>query len=123
MFGVPIMISLFVGILLAEIVFRVLCMKLPHIWMSEIMSFSQTFRQAAGDDARQAVLLRIGRAAFSFGLLGLALFLGLAVLAWLPPWALRWSEPQQLAYVATLSVVVTLWCLMRPSLFAANRAK
>jgi hypothetical protein len=122
-FTLPLIIAIVVGVLLSEIALRVLTEQWPRTRLREIMALQQAFRQAEGDDARQALLLRTGRATLALSLLGFGLFSGLAALAWLPPWALQWAEPPQLAYLVALSVVAALWWFIRRSRYAASHAK
>ena len=107
------LVSIVIGTILAEIV----CRTFGGLWLNgqlrQIGGLLQAFREAVGDDARQALLLRSGRATLQFSLGALGLLLGLMAIAGLAPWALQWTESQQTAYLVALSVVATGWWLLR----------
>lgn len=108
-------VSLVIGMVLAEIAFR----AFGGLWLRgqlrEVGMLLQAFREAERDDARQALLLRTGRATLQFSLGALGLLLGLMAIAGLAPWALQWTESQQAAYLVALSVVATGWWILRRS--------
>ncbi len=105
--------SVLVGCLLAEMCQRLFraCWLIRR--MSEVATLLQMFHRAVGDDARQLLLLRAGLATLTLSLVGLALCVAVAVLAWLPAWSLRWNEHEQFTYLVALSVVATLWWYIR----------
>lgn len=106
-------ISFVVGTVLAEIVFR----TFGGLWLSshlrEISALFHAFREAEGDDARQALLLRSGRATLQLSLGVLGLFVGLTAVAGVAPWVLQWTESQLIDYLVTSSVVATVWWILR----------
>lgn len=106
-------ISLLVGTVLAEIAYRTFSGLWLRGQLREIGAHLQEFREAEGDDARQALLLRSGRATLQFSLGTLVLLVGLMAIAGLAPWALHWDESQQTTYLVVLSVVATLWWIVR----------
>lgn len=107
------LVSIVIGTVLVEIV----CRTFGGLWLNgqlrQIGGLLQAFREARGDDARQALLLRSGRATLQFSLGALGLLLGLMAIAGLAPWALQWTESQQTAYLVALSVVATGWWILR----------
>lgn len=116
-------IALLVGIFLAEITFRIFMSRWLRRRLPEIVALLHAFRQAEGDDARQALLLRTGCATLKFSLLGFGLLSSLALFASLPPWRLQWTESQQMLYVIALSIVGTLWWVIRRQLCTADHEK
>lgn len=116
-------ISLFVGATLAEIAIRVYAGLRSSNRLPEIMALLRAFRQADGDDARQALLIRTGLATLKLSVMSLGLFVGLAVLAWLPPWTLAWSGQQQVAYFVASSVMAALWWFFRRTSYVADHAE
>lgn len=116
-------VYLVVGASLAEIALRVYAGLRSSNRLPEIRALLQAFRQADGDDVRQALLIRIGLATLKLSVTSLGLFVGPAVLAWLPPWILSWTAPQQVAYLVASSVMATLWWYVRRTAYAAGRAE
>lgn len=98
---------------LAEIAFRTFGGLWLRRQLREIRTLLRAFREAEGDDARQALLLRTGRATLQISLMALGLLLGLAVVAGLAPWVLQWSESQQIIYLVASSFVATVWWILR----------
>ena len=123
MLALPVIISLVVGILLAEAMRRVVAWRWPSAGLQEILTLPRAFEQAKGDDARQALLLRTGRITLIYSLFGLALFTGLAALVYLPSWTLDWSVNQNAAYLVMVSVVAALWWLLRRAPSAKKEVK
>lgn len=108
-------VSLLVGPVLAEIVFRAFGGPWFRSQLRKIRALLHAFRDADGDDARQALLLRSGRETLQFSLVVLGLLAGLVVIAVLAPWTLEWNESQQTVYFVALSVVATGWWILRLS--------
>jgi hypothetical protein len=106
-------ISLLAGVLLSEIALHAFGGQWFRIQLRAITGLLPAFREAVGDDARQALLLRSGLATLQFSLVLLGLIVGLAVIAGLAPWALQWAESQQTAYFVASSVVATFWWILR----------
>jgi hypothetical protein len=90
----PLIISIFVGFLISEIALRVFAARWPRVRLYEIVVLLRAFHYADGDDERQALMLRTGRATLILSSLGFGLFAGLVAIAWLPPWALEWVASQ-----------------------------
>lgn len=107
-------ISLLTGIVLAEITLRAFGGLWYRCQLRKIRELLQAFREADGDDARQAILLRSGLATLRFSLFSLGLLVGLAAIAVLAPWLLDWDESQQMAYFVASSVAATGWWILRP---------
>lgn len=112
---VVLFISLLVGATLAEIAFRALGGLWFRVRLRHIGALLHAFRDAEGDDARQALLLKSGRATLQFSLAILVLIVGLAVIAALAPWVLVWTATQQMAYFLASSLVATGWWIFRAS--------
>ena len=106
-------ISLLAGVLLSEIALLAFGGRWFRIQLREIVGILPKFREAEGDDARQALLLRSGLATLQFSLVLLGLIVGLATIAGLAPWGLEWSESQQTVYFVASSVVATVWWILR----------
>lgn len=106
-------VSLLAGVLLSEIAIHAFGGQWFRIQLREIVGILPKFREAEGDDARQALLLRSGFATLQFSLVLLGLIVGLATIAGLAPWALEWSESQQTVYFVASSVVATFWWILR----------
>ena len=108
-----VMVSLVVGVVLAEIVFRAFGGLWFRIQVREIGAHLKSFQLAEGDDARQAQLLRSGRATLQFSLVTLGLIVGLLAIVCLAPWVLQWTESQQIIYLVVSSVAATVWWILR----------
>ncbi len=116
-------VSLLIGMVLAEIAIRAFSGHWFRSQLSEIMGIHQAFRDTDGDDARQALLLRSGRMTLQFSLKLLGLLTGLAAIVGLAPWLLAWSEPQQAVYFVALSVVASGWWFLRPVFISSRLTK
>ena len=81
--------------------------------MSEIAELWRAFQQATGDDKRQSLLLKMGCSTLSFSVVGFVLFLSLAVIAWLPLWAMQWDQKQVPAYLLVITVTAACWWMIR----------
>lgn len=108
------LVSLLIGIILADIAFRTFGGLWFRSHLRKIVGLLQAFRETAGDDERQVLLLNSGRMTLQFGLVMLTLFVALAALVFLAPWLLEWNESQQIVYFTALSVVATSWWIVRP---------
>jgi hypothetical protein len=106
-------ISLLAGVFLSEIALHAFGGQWFRIQLLEIVGILPKFREAVGDDARQALLLRSGFATLQFSLALLGLIVGLAAIAGLAPWGLEWMESQQTIYFVASSVVATFWWILR----------
>lgn len=102
-----------VGILLSEISITFFGGQWFRAMLAEVGGKLHEFQRATGDDVRQELLLRTGKMTlqFSFTVLGVILVLG--GIAFLPPWMLDCDEAQQMSYVVAVSVVATVWWLIR----------
>lgn len=107
------MISIAVGIALAEIGTRIFRASWPRREIRKILALPQLFREAQDDDARQALALRSGRATLQFSLIILGLLTILAGIASAGPWMLDWTPSQQLIYATASSICATGWCWVR----------
>lgn len=108
-------VSVLVGVTLFEVSFFVFG---GHWFRSQIRKIGANlhdFRDAVGDDARQALLLRSGSMTLKFSLTVLALLVAIAVLAFTAPWLLAWNESQQAEYLIVTSLAATGWWLFRRS--------
>lgn len=106
-------VSLVVGTTLAEIMVRTIGGLWSRSQFRHSGALMQAFREAEGDDARQALLLRAGFATLKVSLEALGLLVGLAVIAGLAPWALRWTATQQMTYLVASSAAATVWWILR----------
>jgi hypothetical protein len=106
-------VSLLVGTILAEIIFRTIYGSWFHAQLREIAELIQAFRKAEGDDVRQKLLLISGRSILQFNLTILGLIVGLIAIAGLAPCVLSWNVSQQTAYLVALSIVATGWWTLR----------
>lgn len=113
MTALVLIVSLLVGTFMAEIVSRALGGQWLRGQLKQFGNFLQTFRETDGDDARQALLLRSGGATLQFSLGVLVLLVGLAAIAGLAPWVLKWTESQLTVYFVASSVVATAWWILR----------
>jgi len=106
-------VSVLVGSVLTEISIR----TFGGTWLSDSLrnntALLQAFRNATGDDARQATLLRAGRATLQFSMQVLGIVVGLMAVVGLAPWALQWTETQQAAYFVATSLLATVWWILR----------
>ena len=84
-------------------------------------AYLQEFQDAIGDDARQAMLLRAGFATLQFSIRVLGILLVLLLIVGLAPWALQWTESQQATYFVAISVMATLWWVVRHSQVAGTQ--
>lgn len=110
---VLIVISLLVGTVVAEIAIRAIGGTWFLSQLRKIIMLLQMFQVADGDDERQALLFRSGRATLQFGLVMLALIVVLATIFGLALWALEWNESQQIIYLVVVSAVATGWWFLR----------
>jgi len=92
------LVSLPVGIVLAEISWLVFAGTWFHAGIHQIGANLHEFKRAVGDDARQAALLHSGRMTLQFSLSVLIVLVLLAVIAFIVPWMLAWSPAQQTVY-------------------------
>lgn len=106
-------VSLLAGTVLAEISIRTFGGAWLRGSLRNNTALLQAFRNATGDDARQATLLRAGRATLQFSMQVLSLVVGLMATVSLAPWALQWTDSQQAAYFVATSVIATLWWILR----------
>ncbi len=110
---VVLLLSLLAGVVLAEISMRVFGGQWFRAQLCVIRENLQAFQDAVGDDARQAALMRSGVMTLQFSLLVLAVLVVLAVIAFVAPWLLGWTESQQTVYVVAVSVAASGWWLLR----------
>lgn len=108
-------VSLLVGTVLAEIAFRTFGGYWLRDQLREIRKLLQTFQKAEGDDDRQRLLLCSGRATLQLSLGALWVIVVLTAIAGLPPWALQWTESQQLTYLVASTMIATAWWILRRS--------
>ena len=107
------LVSLPVGVVLAEISWLVFAGTWFHSGIHQIGANLHEFKRAVGDDARQAALLHSGRMTLQFSLSVLVVLVLLAVIAFIVPLMLAWSPAQQTVYLVSVSVVATAWWLLR----------
>lgn len=106
-------VSLLAGVLLAEISIRFFGSVWFRSQLRELGLFYPAFRNTAGDDERQALLLRSGGRTLRFSLAVLLLLALMTVIAVAAPWAMVWSEFEQRAYLVAVSVFATIWWMLR----------
>ena len=115
-------LSVVVGVLLAEIGIHSFSCEWFHRGLDLIRRLLPAFQQARDDDARQALLLKSGLAVLRFSIILLLLMMAMSLAAMLAPWALVWSTQQQIMYWVTLSIVAMLWWFVR-LIFAHPRTR
>ena len=102
-----------VGLVLAEISFRTFGGQWLRGHLRNNLALLARFQDAVGDDARQVALLRAGYATLQFSLQVLGILMGLMAIVGLAPWALQWTAAQQGAYFVTISIIATIWWIVR----------
>lgn len=107
------LISLFVGILLAEISIQFFGRHWFHSQIRAVSVSLQEFHKAIGDDARQKSLLRSGKVTLQFSFVVLLVISALGAIAYIPVSLLVWDDTQQLVYLMAVSVSATGWWLIR----------
>lgn len=105
--------SLFAGVFLAEISIRFFCMDWFQEQVQRLRHFFSDFRNAADDDQRQSMLLSSGWQTLQFSLWMLLCLVGLGGIAFVAPWVFSWSQLQYQLYFLAVSVVATIWWLLR----------
>lgn len=107
-------VSLLAGISLAEIGIRVFGGTWLHNNLFKMRTFTQAFRDADGDDTRQALLLKSGQQTLQFSMMVLGWLVVMMAIAVIVPWSLDWTESQVRVYVFAMSLVAAAWWVMRP---------
>jgi hypothetical protein len=110
---VVLIVSIMVGTFVAEVAIRTFGRSWLHEKLGETKSFLEAFKGATEDDARQALLMRMGCSTLKFSLAMLGVLLGLTAIVCLAPWALQWSDSQQMAYFVASSLIATCWWIVR----------
>jgi hypothetical protein len=116
-------ISVAVGCLLAELCVRTFGGAWFRNQVSSLGKLLSDFKNTAGDDERQALLLKSGRSTIGFSLGIFAFLLLLAGIASIAPWAFGWGTDDNLIYIISVSVVATLWLIARPKLLSRRRSQ
>ena len=80
----PLIASIPIGVLLAEVTLRFFLGKWFKIRLNEMANLLPTFLSTEGDDARQALMLRNGLLTMKFGFIVLALLVLLSTIAYYP---------------------------------------
>lgn len=107
-------ISFLVGVVLAETALRGFRRLALRDELRNVAAQLQAFRDAKGDDVRQAALLQCGRTTLYLNLKLLGIILALAFIAVLAPWMLAWNESQQITYLVFSAFVATGWWVLDP---------
>lgn len=114
---VVLIVSLVVGICLAEIVARTICFSSLRIQIREVGVLLHSFHTTEGDDARQALLLRAGVRTLLFSLKTLALLIALSGIVYLPIGVLQ-PQFRPIVYLVATSLVSIVWWI-----FVRSRCK
>ena len=105
--------SFTVGIIEAEMVFRLFLGKWFHDQCAQARNFLPVFLQTKGDEARQALILRAGLVTIKFGLLMLCALAMMSIIAYSVPWWFAWTASSNLLYLLLLSIVASVWLVLR----------
>jgi hypothetical protein len=114
-------VSVLVGTFLAEIVLRTFGGAWFNGQLRELSVSVHALRQADGDDAQQALMLRTGGLSLRFSLAAFVVLAGLFAIASSAPWVFHWSESQQTTYIVAASLAATVWWPLR-NLGRSNKA-
>lgn len=109
----PLIASIPIGVLLAEVTLRFFLGKWFKTRLNEMANLLPTFLSTEGDDARQALMLRNGLLTMKFGFIVLALLVLLSTIAYYPAWQFDWGASDSSSYFIALSIVAVLWVISR----------
>ncbi|TSA40685.1 MAG: hypothetical protein D4R63_05255 [Methylococcaceae bacterium] len=109
----PLLLSIPIGIFLAEFSFRFFLGTWFNARLIKMANLLPTFLSTEGDDARQALMLSSGLMTMTFGFIMLAILIALSTIAYYPAWQFGWGTTDSSSYFISLSIVAVLWVIFR----------
>jgi hypothetical protein len=105
------MVGILVAVLLAWLVRKGRIVARLASRSRQLLAGLAAVHSAQADEARQALLIRVGSSAIAFGLVGLLAMLALFAAVEAAPVLLHWGPAPHGAYLASLSIVLLLQAL------------
>jgi hypothetical protein len=107
------MISIPVGMLLAEIACHIFSGVWFHRRLNQMRNQISTFIETHDDDRRQDLILNTGLVTLQLSLLTLAVLMLLLSITYLPVRLFEWDYSSKFFYLISLSIVATAWMILR----------